>query len=49
LHHSAAVRIADATNLEAARQALGHSTTVMTRHYAAGAEAHALEAVRKVG
>ena len=49
LRHAAAVRITDAAGLEAARQALGHSSAAMTRHYASGADAHALEVVRKVG
>jgi integrase len=47
--HSAAVRITDTADLEAARQTLGHSSAAMTRHYAAGADAHALDAVRRTG
>ena len=49
LRHSAACRLTDAADLEAARQALGHSTAAMTRHYAASADAHAVEALRKIG
>jgi integrase len=49
LRHSAAVRIADALDLEAARQALGHSTMSMSRHYTSGSTAGAIEAARRVG
>lgn len=49
LRHSAAVRMTDAIDLEASRQALGHSSAAMTRHYAAGASAAAVEAARLVG
>jgi hypothetical protein len=49
LRHAAAVRITDAADLEAARQALGHSNAAMTRHYAAAANAGAVEAARKIG
>lgn len=49
LRHSAAERITDAVGIEAARQALGHSTVAMTRHYAGGATAGATEAARLVG
>ena len=49
LRHSAAVRITDVADLEAARQTLGHSTAAMTRHYASASDAHALDAMRKIG
>jgi integrase len=49
LRHSAAVRITDADNLEAARQALGHSTAAMTRHYASQSDAHAVDVLRRIG
>src|SRR5262249_15164057 len=49
LRHAAAVRLTDEADLEAARQALGHSTAAMTRHYAAAADAHALAALRRLG
>jgi integrase len=49
LRHAAAVRITETDGIEAARQALGHSTAAMTRHYAATAEGQAVEAVRRVG
>jgi len=49
LRHAAAVRLTDAADLEAARQALGHSTAAMTRHYASAADAHAVDVLRRIG
>jgi integrase len=49
LRHSAAVNLTDAGGLESAREALGHSSAAMTRHYAATADGHAVEALRKIG
>jgi integrase len=49
LRHSCAVRITDAATVEAARQALGHSTAAMTHHYAVKADRHAVEVLRVIG
>ena len=49
LRHSAAVRIVETSSLEAARQALGHSDAAMTQHYAAEADAHAVQVLRLIG